>query len=205
MNLARMTLRGAVAGRALGNATHRGLGGQLVGRSKAAAAMIAVGLAGVLAFELGVGSAMAALPGKNGQIAVDYSALFSSGTGETQDHLALIDQDGRLDVPFSKSPLAQSSFFDGARAAFSPDGTRLAVGDYRGHLCITLVTGYHHVCLAPGDDPAWSPTGRRVFFELDLRANPSFLATVRVAGGKPRVVGEGVGRSRLRALYTCFQ
>lgn len=166
--------------------------------SKSALGLIATtGCCALVAFS--PPSAMAAFPGRNGDIAVTYNQG-QPGEGGTTANVVRISPGN----PGSVRPVASPSQMDAFAPAFSPDGRSLAFSQAYTDGFRTFGAPFTYV-LAPGtgarqlsdrsaSDPAWSPTGQDVL-EVDNALGQ--LTVVNVSTGTSRLLRVTAGPARL--------
>jgi dipeptidyl aminopeptidase/acylaminoacyl peptidase len=175
MNVSRMTLRGVVAGRALGTGTGGAVRGPVVRRSRAVV-MIGLGLAGVLALAWFPQAARATFAGRNGSI------LFERGP----DHYYKVTIGGRPHPFFPK----HGELGLHGTPAVDRSGRRLAVGSLAGFYLVRLDRPAlaHDVALENFGvaEPAWSPDGRRLAAESGHE-----IETFDTQGGHVTRIGRG--------------
>jgi hypothetical protein len=156
-----------------------------------------VGVTAALATLASIPSARPAFPGANGEIA--YSIVLPN------DPLGILGDSRFLDIdvctirPGDRTrrritgPGSMSAWT--SDAAWSPDGTRLALrltGPFQSALKLVAADGSNEVDLRPpGHSPAWAPDGDRlVYVSTDVPTGPGRIAVITVSGEPVRIVAE---------------
>jgi len=191
MNVSRMTLRGAVTGRALGIGTRGLVSGHVLRRSKGAAEMIGVGFACVVALAWFPPPAQATYPGRNGSILFWRNDGYYKVKVGGKPHLFVPMQPTGTPELFGPPAVNRS----GRRWAFGSDEHGFYLGrlDQPALQLVDLTTA--------ATFPAWAPDGRRVA----VQSGGQNIVTVTTQGGDLTRFGFGFGpswSSRGRLAYS---